>query len=136
MSYAGNEGLFGGRMPSRAVQVERLKAVHESVRELNATLLKAMELKDELVKKYDVTIVKKHLKAIKPSIDNVVEELRRVNSNLSRLRTQSGIIQMALSGDAGKIIDSVAGSIDELNRNIVSFMDDLMENKSEKDKDG
>ncbi|MCJ7816741.1 MAG: hypothetical protein MUP55_02685 [Candidatus Aenigmarchaeota archaeon] len=106
---------------------ERLRKLHEAVRDLNDTL-KTMksDFVDNYTEKYDKKLVSEHIGMLEDILVELTIELKNVNQNLIKLTTTSGLVSMAFSGGADKILNDIAGEVDKLNGFIKALMQEYI----------
>lgn len=101
---------------------ERLRKLHEAVRDLNGTLKDLKENFDKYAVNVDKKVIAENIGSLEDILVELTIELKNVNQNLIKLTTTSGLVSMAFSGGADKILNDIAGEVDKLTQFIKSLI--------------
>ena len=99
----------------------RIRYLYQSIQDLNETLKKVDKTTVENLLS-NSEVVDKHMPDVIKILKSINDELKCVNINLQRLRTNTGLIGIALNGGVDEVLAPLCKEIDALNNKITELM--------------
>jgi uncharacterized protein YukE len=106
---------------------ERVRKLYESLHDLNNTLIQIRDKFDTYYKKINKTAVHQNLGNLENILTDISIQLKTINTNLKNLTTSSGLLSIAISGGADKLLNDLCTEIDKLNEYIKNFIKDYLD---------